>query len=122
MAEKTLDAKTFAEKLGTDSKTARRFLRKQGMGVGQGNRYDIPVGSVKRLKAEFVKWQKDEAAKKAARDDKATKAKSDEKVNPVTDEEIAEETHEDNDGKSDPDPEPSEDDMQAIEDEEVPEV
>lgn len=114
MAEKkTLDAKSFAEALGTDAKTARRFLRKQGMGVGQGNRYEIPAGSVTRLKKAFAKWQKDEEAKKVARENKAAAAKTDK------DDEAAEtaETVEAPQAE-----EPTEQDIADIEAEEVNEV
>jgi len=82
MAEtKTLTASQFADKLGTDPKTARRFLRAQGMKVGQGNRHAIPTTSVKRLKAEYTKWAKAQAEAKAAREaEKAKQANSDDKV------------------------------------------
>lgn len=102
-----LSAKDLAEKLGTDSKTARRFLRKQGMGVGQGNRYEIDPRSLNRLTKEFKKFQVAEAEKKAKREqekvksDKAT-TKS-ETVDPV---------------ESDTDAEPTDKDLEDIQAEE----
>lgn len=112
MAAKTLSAKDLAEKLETDAKTLRRFLRKRGMGVGQGNRYEIDSTSVNRLKKDFAKWVAEEAAKKAAREAEKTR-KAD---NKVTDDEIAEETHEDNEE------EPTESDLQDIQAEEAEEL
>jgi len=118
MAEtKTLTASQFADKLGTDPKTARRFLRAQGMKVGQGNRHAIPTTSVKRLKAEYTKWAKAQAEAKAARE--AEKAKQ---ANPVTDEEIAEETHEDNEPESDTSDEQAEPTVEALSDIEAEEA
>lgn len=109
MAEKTLTAGQFAEKLGTDGKTARRFLRKQGMGVGQGNRYEIPTSAVRRLSAEYRKWAKAEAEAKAAREaEKAKKAESD------TQDEKAESV---DSPEADTADEPTETDLQDIEDE-----
>jgi hypothetical protein len=109
-----LSAKDLAEKLGTDAKTVRRFLRKREMGVGQGNRYEIDPKSVTRLKRDFEKWAKEEADKKAKREQEKSR-KSDTKAESVPDDVIAEETHEDNDA------EPTDSDIEDIEDE-TPEV
>lgn len=110
MAEKTLTAAEFAAKMpgSPDAKTTRRFLRKQAMGVGQGNRYAIPVSSVTRLKKEFAKWAKAEAEAKAAREAEKAKQADSDKVDEVTEEADTPET--------DTSDEPTNEDLQDIED------
>jgi hypothetical protein len=60
-----LSAKDLADQLKTDPKTLRRFLRKQGMGVGQGGRYEFEKADVTKLRKPFQDWLKSEADRKA---------------------------------------------------------
>jgi hypothetical protein len=65
-ANDTLTTKAVAEKLGTDPKTLRVFLRATSEGVGSGSRYAFTAKDIAPLKAKFTKWAADrEAAKKA---------------------------------------------------------
>jgi hypothetical protein len=107
-----LSAKDLAEKLGTDAKTVRRFLRKREMGVGQGNRYEIDPKSVNRLKKDFGRWTAEEAEKKARRE--AEKArKVDTKAETVEEVEVTE---------TDDQPEPTDSDIENIEAEQAEEI
>lgn len=78
---KTLTPKELAQVLGTDGKTARRFLRSDASGVadqapGKGGRWAIEATKVRSLKAKFPKWEKDQAAQRAdALERKAAKAR-----------------------------------------------
>jgi ribosomal protein S24E len=64
-ATDTLTTKAVAEKLGTDPKTLRVFLRSTSQGVGSGSRYSFTAKDVAQLKAKFTKWTVErEAAKK----------------------------------------------------------
>jgi predicted transcriptional regulator len=61
MATATLSAKELAEKLGTDGRTVRKFLRsdakKHGTETpGKGGRYQIKAGQVKSLQKRFDAW------------------------------------------------------------------
>lgn len=69
-ADNTLTTKAVAERLGTDPKTLRVFLRASDdyQAVGSGSRYAFTAKDVAPLKGRFVKWQ---GARDAA---KATKA------------------------------------------------
>ncbi len=64
---KTLTPKDLAEKLSTDSKTVRRFLRKAhgDDAPGQGGRWSIPAADVAKLRKEFETWQKAEEERRA---------------------------------------------------------
>jgi hypothetical protein len=66
-APATITPKDLAEKLSTDRKTVRRFLRKQRPDEkpGQGGRWAIPVADVAKLKKEFAAFQAAEADRKA---------------------------------------------------------
>jgi hypothetical protein len=79
-APATITPKDLADKLSTDSKTVRRFLRRQhgDDAPGQGGRWSIPAADVKKLAKEFEAWQKSEAERKAARDAEKGKAETDE--------------------------------------------
>ncbi|WP_407559290.1 hypothetical protein [Mycobacterium paraintracellulare] len=55
-AENTLTTKAVAERLGTDPKTLRVFLRATSQGVGSGSRYAFTAKDVPTLKAKFTKW------------------------------------------------------------------
>jgi hypothetical protein len=73
----TLTPKDLAEKLSTDSKTVRRFLRKAhgDDAPGQGGRWSIPTADVTKLRKEFQAFQAAEADRKAkAAEAKAAKA------------------------------------------------
>lgn len=71
-ADNTLTTKAVAERLDTDPKTLRVFLRATSQGVGSGSRYAFTAKDVAPLKAKFTKWiaernaaKKDEEAKSA---------------------------------------------------------
>ncbi|KUH66405.1 hypothetical protein AU184_01080 [Mycolicibacterium novocastrense] len=68
--DNTLTTKAVAEKLGTDPKTLRVFLRATEQGVGPGSRYAFTAKDVAPLKAKFTKWAAD---REAARKDKKAK-------------------------------------------------
>lgn len=62
VSSKELSTKEIAEKLGTDPRTLRKFLRSKQSGVeavGQGKRYTISQRSVKSLATKFEKWSKE---------------------------------------------------------------
>ena len=65
-ANEALTTKSVAEKLGTDPKTLRVFLRATSQGVGSGSRYAFTAKDVAPLKAKFTKWVADREAPKAA--------------------------------------------------------
>lgn len=70
----TISAAEFATELGTDSKTARRFLRTEtprDQQPGKGRQWAIEKRDVRSLKSRFAKWQAAEEAKKAERKAKA---------------------------------------------------
>lgn len=46
----------LAEKLDTDPKRLRRFLRAEGLGVSKGSRYAIEASRVRTLKKRFDAW------------------------------------------------------------------
>lgn len=50
----TLTTKAVAERLGTDPKTLRVFLRATSQGVGSGSRYAFTAKDVAPLKAKFT--------------------------------------------------------------------
>lgn len=54
--DNSLSTKAVAERLGTDPKTLRVFLRATSQGVGSGSRYAFTNKDVAPLKAKFTKW------------------------------------------------------------------
>ncbi|WP_084021547.1 hypothetical protein [Mycobacterium avium] len=73
-ADNTLTTKVVAERLGTDPKTLRVFLRATSQGVGSGSRYAFTNKDVAPLKAKFTKWAVEREAAKKAKDDEAKSA------------------------------------------------
>lgn len=73
---KTITATEFAAKIGTDARTARRYLRKAvgkaGNGKGKGARHAIPASEVGTLRKGFKTWH--DADQKARAEAKAAKA------------------------------------------------
>lgn len=70
-ASTAFSTRDIAEKIGTDAKTLRVFLRASDdyEAVGSGSRYAFTNKDVPTLKARFTKWQVErEAAKKAKED------------------------------------------------------
>lgn len=56
----TFSAKQVANRIGTDAKTLRKFLRSSASpyeAVGQGGRYEFPKDELAAIKRSFVKWQ-----------------------------------------------------------------
>jgi hypothetical protein len=60
-----LTTRDMAERLGTDPKTLRMFLRASSLGVGSGTRYSFVAKDVAPLKAKFTKWLTEREAAKA---------------------------------------------------------
>lgn len=84
-----LSTKDVAEKVGTDPKTLRVFLRasKDYNAVGSGARYSFTAKDIPTMKTRFNKWEKERAAaRKAKADERDAKALADaaEKVADVT--------------------------------------
>ncbi|MES3639876.1 hypothetical protein Q9Q75_25730 [Mycobacterium intracellulare] len=71
--DNTLTTKAVAERLGTDPKTLRVFLRATSQGVGSGSRYSFTTKDVAPLKTKFAKWA---AERDAAKKGKAVGVKS----------------------------------------------
>jgi hypothetical protein len=78
-----ITAPEAAKTIGVEPKVFRRFLRATGVGVGQGNRYALDPKSLPKLKTAFAKWNTEQEAKRAARDEE--KAQSDKADQPETD-------------------------------------
>jgi len=51
-----MTTREVAEKIGTDPKTLRVFLRSMSQGVGSGSRYAFTAKDVAPLKAKFTTW------------------------------------------------------------------
>jgi hypothetical protein len=69
-----------AEKVGTDARTLRIFLRASTdyEAVGSGSRYSFTAKDIPTLKTRFAKWSKDrEAARVAKAEAKAAEAVAD---------------------------------------------
>lgn len=66
-----LSAKDVAEKIGTDTKTLRVFLRASDdyRAVGSGCRYSFTAKDVPNLKGRFAKWVTERDAAKKAKDE-----------------------------------------------------
>jgi hypothetical protein len=69
-ANDTLSTKAVADKLGTDAKTLRVFLRATSEGVGSGSRYAFTNKDIAPLKAKFTKWAADRKPAKTAAEQK----------------------------------------------------
>lgn len=66
MAETTtLTTAQVADKLKTDPRTLRRFLRSSEQGVGTGKRYEFDTKSVTALKKRFDAWRTEVEGTKA---------------------------------------------------------
>lgn len=61
----SLNTAQAAEKLGTDPKTFRKFLRKSGLGVGKGARYSLEARDVAKMKKAFSEWSAAQENEKA---------------------------------------------------------
>ncbi|BBY94280.1 hypothetical protein MGALJ_39490 [Mycobacterium gallinarum] len=72
--DNTLTTKAVAEKLGTDPKTLRVFLRATSQGVGSGSRYTFTAKDVAPLKAKFTKWAAERDAAKKSNEPEAKSA------------------------------------------------
>jgi hypothetical protein len=73
--DNTLTTKAVAERLGTDPKTLRVFLRATSQGVGSGSRYSFTNKDVPPLKAKFTKWAAEREAGKKAKEAEAKTAR-----------------------------------------------
>ncbi|GJN97020.1 hypothetical protein NJB18091_23830 [Mycobacterium marinum] len=64
-----LTTRQVADKIGTDPKTLRTFLRASNdyEAVGSGSRYEFTNKDVAPMKTRFAKWEKERAATKAAK-------------------------------------------------------
>lgn len=65
MTETALTTRDVAERLGTDPRTLRVFLRATSQGVGSGARYAFTTKDVAPMKAKFAKWVAEREAAKA---------------------------------------------------------
>lgn len=66
--DETYSAKQIANRIGTDAKTFRKWLRSPHSpykAVGQGQRYEFPKSDLRKISKEFHAW-KDRAGKKLA--------------------------------------------------------
>lgn len=64
----TLSTAEMAERLDTDPRTLRRFLRSDSSPVervGKGNRYHVPASTFRTLKKAFTKWNESHTAQAA---------------------------------------------------------
>lgn len=120
MAASTITTAEFAEQLGTDTKTLRKFLRKQMSKEnqpGQGGRYTFDPAEVKRLTKAWDKWSEGKVDKdepKEAKDASAKKPAA--KKGKAKKSEVIEELEEDDDD------EPSDDELSELEDETVEDI
>ncbi|KEF98370.1 hypothetical protein K883_01373 [Mycobacterium sp. TKK-01-0059] len=73
-ADNSLTTKAVAERLDTDPKTLRVFLRATSQGVGSGSRYTFTNKDVAPLKAKFTKWAAEREGAKKAKEDEAKSA------------------------------------------------
>lgn len=111
----TLSAKEAAAELGTDARTLRKFLRSKAQDVvepvGQGKRYALTKGDVKKLKKKFEQWSESGSRKQ----------KEDEEFEEAIDDIPEVDFDEDEDGMSDIEDElePDEDDLEEIQLEEL---
>lgn len=52
----TMSTKDVAAELDTTPRTLRKFLRKCGLGVGQGSRYAFDAESLEGLRTRYAEW------------------------------------------------------------------
>ena len=89
---KTITPAELAQKLNTDPKTARKFLRSpEGLDrkVGKGHRWAIEASDVRGLKARFGKWEaarREEIARRAT--ERAEAARNAAEGDEVTEDEV----------------------------------
>lgn len=57
--KQALSVKDLAEKLGTEPRTLRAFLRRTGHGAGKGSRYVFDAAAIKKVTAA---WEAEQAA------------------------------------------------------------
>jgi heterodisulfide reductase subunit A-like polyferredoxin len=72
-----LTAGDLADKLGTDARTARKFLRSitpKDQQPGKGSRWGIKATEARSMPKKFNAWVADQEAKAAARAEKAAQA------------------------------------------------
>lgn len=76
----TLTTRQVADKVGTDPKTLRAFLRASNdyEAVGSGSRYKFTSKDVGPMKTRFAKWSKEREAARAAKAEKIAAEKADE--------------------------------------------
>lgn len=69
----TLTTREVADKVGTDPKTLRVFLRasKDYEAVGSGSRYAFTAKDVAPMKARFAKWLAEREVAKKVKEDEA---------------------------------------------------
>jgi len=60
-----LSTKDVAAALETTPRTLRKFLRSEGLGVGQGSRYSIEKREIRSLTKRFNAWNEARAQKDA---------------------------------------------------------
>lgn len=119
----TLSAKEAAIELGTDARTFRKFMRSitpKDEQPGQGNRYAIESKDIKKLKKDFVEFDKGKA--KASTNGKAPK----EEVVDVDDDELLDEIDLDDDTEAEEEAldalEPDDEEILALDEDEDPDL
>ena len=83
----TLTPAEFAAEIGTDARTARKFLRSitpKDEQPGKGSRWAIEKRSVRSLRKRFTEWSE---AQEAARQDRAEKRAAEVDESPAEDDE-----------------------------------
>jgi hypothetical protein len=71
-----LSATDLADKLGTDARTTRKFLRSitpKDAQPGKGSRWGVTATEARSMPKKFAAWKADQDAKAAARAEKAAK-------------------------------------------------
>lgn len=71
----TMSTKDIASQLDTTPRSLRKFLRKQGLGVGQGSRYAFDPEDLDQLRERYAAWV---AAKVTKVDEEAEADEADE--------------------------------------------
>ena len=72
-----LTATQVAEKLNTDARTARKFLRAitpKDAQPGKGSRWGVPLKDMRSLTSKFNTWSEEQAARREAAAAKAAEA------------------------------------------------
>ena len=62
----TMTTAEVVQKLGTDGRTLRRYLRSTKQGVGTGKRYEFDAAAIADLKKGFTAWRKEVEGEKTA--------------------------------------------------------